>query len=170
MAEIVFITGGQRSGKSRYAQQRALQDSNSPYYLATSRIWDEDFRRRVERHQADRDQRWTTLEEDSRISKAAIPPGSVVVLDCITLWITNLFSDNDLDEERALKLAREEWDRFNQQDIKVYVVSNEIGMGLHGNTPELRGFQDLQGFINQYIASAAAETWFMVSGQALRVK
>lgn len=170
LAEVIFITGGQRSGKSRYAQERALNLTDSPDYLATARIWDEEFQSRVNRHKEDRDSRWTTLEEEKYLSRIELPAGSVVVLDCITLWMTNWFSDEGYDGGKALEKAKTEWDRLIRKDLTLITVSNELGMGLHGNTPELRAYQDMQGFINQYIAATAREVWFMVSGIPMKAK
>jgi len=79
---LYYITGGERSGKSRYAQNLALQLSDTPYYLATSRIWDDNHRKRIDRHVADRDQRWTSIEEEKNLAKV-IPDQSVVVIDCV---------------------------------------------------------------------------------------
>ena len=91
---IILITGGQRSGKSGYAQRRALSLSPNPVYLATSRIWDEEFRQRVLRHQADRGPEWTNIEEEKYLSRHSLE-GRVIVIDCVTLWSTNFFFDNN---------------------------------------------------------------------------
>jgi adenosylcobinamide kinase/adenosylcobinamide-phosphate guanylyltransferase len=89
---IVLVTGGQRSGKSSYAQQLALSLSSQPVYLATSRVWDDEFRQRVLRHQADRGPEWINIEEEKYLSHCHLE-GHVVVIDCITLWCTNFFFD-----------------------------------------------------------------------------
>lgn len=169
MAKIIFITGGQRSGKSNYAQNNALELSKNPVYLATSRIWDDDFKNRVDRHKNDRSEVWLNIEEEKEISKHDFT-GKVVVLDCITLWLTNFFSDNKYDPDKSLKQARKEWDMFIKQDFTVFVVSNEIGMGLHSETTSGRKFTDLQGWMNQYIAKKANEVVLMVSGIPVKIK
>ena len=112
--KIVLITGGQRSGKSDYAQRLALELSDCPVYLATSRVWDEEFRERVRRHQRDRGAQWTNIEEEKYISKCDLK-GRVVVIDCITLWSTNFFFDNDSDIEKSLREIKDEFDRFTAQ-------------------------------------------------------
>ncbi len=166
---LYYISGGQRSGKSRYAQDLALQLSPSPVYLATSRAWDDDHRQRIARHVADRDARWTTLEEEKYLSRLDL--GSrVVVLDCVTLWLTNFFTDAAYDVETALHQAQQEFDKLRQQDCTLLVISNEIGMGLHAPTEAGRKFTDLQGWLNQYIAQRADRAIFMVSGLPLIVK
>jgi adenosylcobinamide kinase/adenosylcobinamide-phosphate guanylyltransferase len=168
-ATIYYITGGERSGKSAYAQNLALSLSNNPIYLATSRIWDDEFRQRVERHKADRDSRWQTIEEETRISSHDYTT-KTVVLDCITLWLTNLYSDNGYDSKRSLQQAKEEWEKIIKQDFNLIVVSNEIGMGGHGTTESQRAFTSLQGWMNQYIAQTANKAWLMVSGLAVEIK
>ena len=89
---MILITGGARSGKSRYAQQLALQYSGRPLYVATARAWDDEFRQRIRIHQQDRDERWRSMEEERHLSRLPLD-GEVAVIDCVTLWITNFFSD-----------------------------------------------------------------------------
>ena len=166
---LYYISGGQRSGKSRYAQDLALQLSPNPVYLATSRAWDDDHRQRIARHVADRDERWTTLEEEKYLSRLDLT-GRTVVLDCVTLWLTNFFADAAYDGATALQQAQAEFDHLRQQDCTLLVISNEIGMGLHAPTEAGRKFADLQGWLNQYIAQRADRAIFMVSGLPLVVK
>ncbi|NQT60151.1 MAG: bifunctional adenosylcobinamide kinase/adenosylcobinamide-phosphate guanylyltransferase [Bacteroidetes bacterium] len=170
MAKIIFITGGQRSGKSSFAQKLAKDLSSSPYYLATARVLDAEFASRVKRHQADRDDSWKLIEEDTHLSQANIPPLAVVVVDCITLWLTNLFIDMQDDMDTVLSAAKKEWDAFTRKDITIIAVSNEIGMGVIPANAEARKFADLQGFMNQYIAGTSDETFLMVSGLPLTIK
>lgn len=168
-ATIYYITGGQRSGKSNYAQNLALQLTDHPIYLATSRIWDADHKKRIERHQSDRDTRWTNLEEEKYVSKHVLHQ-RVVVLDCVTLWLTNFFSDNQYDVEKSLEEAKAEFDQFIQQDFTLIIISNELGMGLHADTESGRKFTDLQGWMNQYIAQKAHHAILMVSGLPVTIK
>ncbi|RIJ47934.1 bifunctional adenosylcobinamide kinase/adenosylcobinamide-phosphate guanylyltransferase [Maribellus luteus] len=169
MAEIIFITGGQRSGKSRYAQSLAEQLSDAPVYLATAHIWDDDFQKRVDRHKSDRGEQWTTLEEEVNISKLELT-GKVVLVDCITLWLTNIFYQNNSDVDLSLAQAKNEWNAFIQQYFTAIVVSNELGMGVHPENELARKFADLQGWMNQYIASLANEVVLMVSGIPVKIK
>ncbi|MBC5619516.1 bifunctional adenosylcobinamide kinase/adenosylcobinamide-phosphate guanylyltransferase [Butyricimonas hominis] len=167
--KLILVTGGQRSGKSRYAQELALHLSDNPVYLATSRVWDEEFKERVKRHQQDRGAQWTNLEEEKFISKCDVR-GRVVVIDCVTLWSTNFFFDNDSDVDKSLEEIKEEFDRFTRQEATFIFVTNEIGMGGIAVDPVQRRFTDLQGWVNQYIGRAADEVVLMVSGIAMRVK
>jgi len=168
-ADIILITGGQRSGKSSYAQKLAEAKSANPVYLATARIWDEDFRKRIDRHKADRGPHWNNLEEEKQLSRFDLAK-KVVVLDCITLWLTNMFHDSDYDLETTLNKAKSEWGRFANQDFTLIVVSNEIGMGVHAEHESARKFADLQGWMNQHIARTANEVILMVAGIPLIVK
>lgn len=166
---MTFITGGARSGKSRYAQELALQQSDHPVYLATARQWDEEFKRRVTRHRQERDERWTSIEEEKHIGQLALE-GRVVVIDCVTLWITNFFSDLHQDIEACLEACRHEVEALARQDADLIIISNEIGMGLHADTESGRLFTDLHGWVNQYIAGRADTVILMVSGIPVTVK
>ncbi len=166
---IYFITGGERSGKSSYAQNLALQLSYSPVYLATARKWDTDFEKRITRHQADRDERWINLEEEKHISTADVE-GKIVVMDCVTLWLSNFFIDTKNNVEESLSLAKDELAKAFQKKCTWIIISNEIGMGVHATTEIGRKFVELQGWINQHIATRADEVVFMVSGIPMIIK
>lgn len=166
---IVLITGGQRSGKSGYAQRLALSLTANPVYLATSRIWDEEFRQRVLRHQADRGPEWTNIEEEKYLSRHNLN-GRVVVVDCVTLWATNFLFDNDSRVDISLEALKTEFDRFIEQEAYFIFVTNEIGLGGVSLDAVQRKFADLQGWFNQYIASRADEVVWMLSGIPVKIK
>ncbi len=166
---LYYITGGERSGKSSYAQNLALQLSSTPYYLATSRVWDDDHRQRIDRHIADRDQRWTSIEEEKELSKV-IQDDCVVVIDCVTLWLTNFFVDTKNDVDKSLSLAKEEFDKLLEKKATIIIISNEIGMGIHASTEVGRKFTELQGWMNQHIAKHADKAVLMVSGIPVEIK
>ncbi|MBS2097317.1 bifunctional adenosylcobinamide kinase/adenosylcobinamide-phosphate guanylyltransferase [Carboxylicivirga linearis] len=169
MAKIILITGGQRSGKSSYAQNLALKLSANPVYLATSRIWDKEHKQRILRHQADRGPEWTNIEEEKQLSKHNLD-GRVIMIDCVTLWLTNFFFDNQSNIDQSLQEAKDEFTRFIQQDATFIFVTNEIGLGGMPENDIQRKFTDLQGWMNQYIAKKADEVFLMVSGLPLKVK
>lgn len=166
---LYYITGGERSGKSGYAQHLALQLSDTPYYLATSRVWDDDHRKRIDRHIADRDERWTSIEEEKQISKV-VKKDSVVVIDCVTLWLTNYYMDTKNDIELSLSLAKAEFDKLLNIKATIIIISNEIGMGVHATTEIGRKFTELQGWMNQHIASHADKAVLMISGIPVEIK
>lgn len=175
MGKIILITGGQRSGKSDYAEKLALSLSNHPVYVATAHIWDEEFRQRVLRHQKRRGPQWTNIEEEHELSRHNLT-GQVAVIDCITLWCTNFFFDrNKPDNEQptvdeALKLLKEEFNRFTNQDATLIFVTNEIGAGGVSTDVIQRRFTDLQGWMNQYVAQKADEVILMVCGIPVKIK
>lgn len=167
---IYLITGGERSGKSSYAQNLALQLSNSPIYVATARKWDADFQNRIDRHQQERDERWTNIEEEKYLSKIDFT-GKVALIDCVTLWLTNFFTDNQYDVNLSLKEAKKEFLSIaNQENATLIIVTNEIGMGVHAETHIGRKFTELQGWMNQFLASNADEVVLMVSGIPVKIK
>lgn len=166
---IYYISGGERSGKSSYAERLAESLSSAPIYLATSRIWDANFKKRVQRHIDDRGEQWSTVEEEKKLS-TVIAAGQTVVIDCVTLWLTNYFTDSESDVQKSLQLAKEEFDKLQQIDGNIIIISNEIGMGLHATSSIGRKFVELQGWMNQYIAQRADKATFMVSGLPLHLK
>lgn len=166
---IILVTGGQRSGKSGYAQRLALQLTDSPVYLATSRVWDEEYRTRIERHQRNRGPQWTNIEEEKLLSRHKLSD-RVIVIDCLTLWATNFFFDNDSKVKQSLQELKDEFDRFTQQEAIFIFVTNELGMGGVSENAIQRHFTDMQGWMNQYVAAKADEVVFMVSGIAMKVK
>jgi adenosylcobinamide kinase/adenosylcobinamide-phosphate guanylyltransferase len=166
---IYFVTGGERSGKSSYAQKLALELSKTPIYLATARKWDKDFEKRIERHQSERDERWTSIEEEKQLSKIELK-GRVAVVDCVTLWLTNYYTDTKYNVQESLQLAKDEFDKLTNIDTTLLIISNEIGMGMHADTEIGRKFVELQGWMNQYIAAKADKVVFMVSGIPVSIK
>ena len=178
MKKIILITGGQRSGKSEYAERLALSLSDNPVYLATAHAWDEEFRQRVVLHQERRGPQWTNIEEERLLSRHQLP-GRVILIDCLTLWLTNLWyaekpESPDCPECPAvaptLETAKAEFDRFTSQDATFIFVTNEIGCGgVSANTVQRR-FTDLMGWMNQYVASQADEVILMVSGIPVKIK
>ncbi|MBR6276219.1 MAG: bifunctional adenosylcobinamide kinase/adenosylcobinamide-phosphate guanylyltransferase [Prevotella sp.] len=168
MSRIILITGGQRSGKSSKAEELALQLSAHPVYVATAHIWDDEFRERVRRHQERRGPCWTNIEEEKYLSRHDLT-GRVIVIDCITLWLTNFFFETS-DVQQTLEAAKSEFDRFTAHDATYIFVTNEIGSGGTSDNALQRQFTDLQGWMNQYIAQKANEVILMVSGIPVKIK
>ena len=166
---ILYITGGARSGKSRYAQTRALEIDPAPIYVATARRWDEEFSKRIDRHILDRDYHWINFEAEKYISQLPLN-GHTVVIDCVTLWLTNYFSDLNGNSENAFIEFKNEFNKLCAIEASLIIISNEIGMGGHPVTESGRKFEDLQGWANQLIATQSTEAIFMVSGLPQRLK
>lgn len=166
--KIILITGGQRSGKSAKAEALALSLSPTPVYLATAHIWDEEFCERVRRHQERRGEQWTNIEEEKYLSRHDVT-GRVVVIDCVTLWLTNFFFETS-EVEQTLETVKAEFDRFTDQAATFIFVTNEIGSGGVSENAIQRKFTDLEGWMNQYIAAKADEVILMVSGIEVKIK
>lgn len=166
---IIFITGGARSGKSSFAQKLALSLSDNPVYIATAKIWDDDFEQRVKRHQNERDERWLNFEEQRNVSLLPIE-NKVCIIDCVTLWLTNFFMDTKNNIDQSLIFFKLQIDALHVKQGTFIIISNEIGMGMHAETEVGRKFTDLQGWANQYAANKASKVIFMVSGISLVVK
>ena len=166
---IIFITGGQRSGKSRYAQQLALSLADNPVYLATSAVWDEEHRQRIERHKLDRGAEWTNVEELKDLHLIEVT-NRVVVIDCVTLWSTNFFHESNGNVESCLEAITGRFEAFTKQEAIFIFVTNELGLGGTSENDLQRRFTDLLGWVNQYIASRSDEVVLMVSGIPVKIK
>jgi adenosylcobinamide kinase/adenosylcobinamide-phosphate guanylyltransferase len=167
---IYLITGGERSGKSSYAENLAKDLVENPMYVATARKWDDDFQKRVDRHQKDRDERWVNIEKEKHLSEIDFS-GKTAVVDCVTLWLTNFFVDTKNDVVLSLEQAKAELDAIaKQENTNIIIVTNEIGMGVHAETHIGRKFTELQGWMNQYIAQKAETVVLMVSGIPVVIK
>ena len=167
---ITLITGGERSGKSHYAENLAKQLSDKPMYVATARKWDDDFQKRIDRHQKERDEHWINIEKEKHLSEIDFT-NKVAIIDCVTLWLTNFFVDTKNDVALSLEQAKIEIDAIaNQDNATIIIVTNEIGMGVHAETHIGRKFTELQGWMNQYIAQKATTVVLMVSGIPLKIK
>ena len=165
---VTLILGGARSGKSRYAE-RLIELEPAPWiYLATAEARDDEMKRRITEHRARRDRRWQTIEapHDLAGALAALLPRSAVLIDCLTLWLSNrLLADADIDREiEGLERA------LASHDGAVVAVSNDVGSGIVPDNALARRFRDLQGVLNQRIAAKASRVVLMVAGLPLAVK
>jgi adenosylcobinamide kinase/adenosylcobinamide-phosphate guanylyltransferase len=168
---LIFVTGGARSGKSRYAQACAEGFAGSLLYVATAEIRDEEMRRRVDLHRADRGNRWATLEEPLDLAGAVgrVAGHGAALVDCLTLWTSNLLEahgeDDDAIERRVLDLEN----ALTGRQGNLVVVTNEVGLGIVPDNALARRFRDVAGRINQRVAALADESYFVVSGRPLRL-
>ncbi|MGN8000384.1 bifunctional adenosylcobinamide kinase/adenosylcobinamide-phosphate guanylyltransferase [Sphingomonas sp. 22176] len=165
----LFALGGARSGKSRYAQARAESLPGDLLYIATAQAFDEEMADRIARHVADRGPRWSTLDVPLDLPAAILAnaaPSHVLLVDCLTLWTSNLmFAERDLEAEtEALATA------VAQAGGPVILVANEVGLGIVPDNALARRFRDAAGRINQAIAATADEVQFIAAGLPLRLK
>jgi adenosylcobinamide kinase/adenosylcobinamide-phosphate guanylyltransferase len=166
---MYFVTGGTRSGKSRYAMRLAEQLSEKPIYIATARRWDDDFESRIKRHEKDRGPQWQTIEKETKLYELNLG-NAVAVVDCVTLWLANYFVDFEQDIDRCLSAFEAEMEQLSLGDATLIIISNELGMGMHAETEAGRKFTDLQGWANQKVAGMADHVTCMISGLPLVVK
>ncbi len=166
-----LILGGQRSGKSLYAEgvAKELAEERLPLYLATSRIHDEEHARRILEHRHRRGEEFETVEEERNLSSVS-SEGRVVLLECVTLWLTNLFLDADCDGEQTLREAEQELELFLARPRHAVLVSTETGLGVIPPTEMGRQFADLQGSVNQMLARRAERVDLVVAGIPLSLK
>ena len=170
--KIIFITGGVRSGKSQFALELAQSFTGPKAYLATAQPLDREMAERIRRHKRNRPKDWTTLEEPLRLSDILKEKGndfSLILIDCLTLWISN-----GLMAHWTEKKFLQEADRLRKvcRDTRcsLIIVSNEVGLGIVPDNPSARMFRDLSGLIHQKISRQADEVFFMVSGIPLQLK
>jgi adenosylcobinamide kinase/adenosylcobinamide-phosphate guanylyltransferase len=183
MGNIVLVLGGARSGKSGFAQSLVSDQERhslrtSVFYVATAGIEDDEMARRVARHRADRPDRWKTLEAQNDVvgTLEEIPSRSIVLLDCVTMMVTNLMFSHrtewdgiSMEDERSVEqFVLGEVDRmlavFRRGDLSAVLVSNEVGQGLVPPYPLGRIFRDIAGWANQRIAKEADSVYLMTAG------
>lgn len=165
---MIFLTGGARSGKSRLAIEMAKASQKPVRYLATARASDEEMERRIAAHQENRPGEWTVIEAPIELGEAVsdAKPGEYLIIDCLTLWISNLMVDLD-DEEIARRVEGVVEALVGREDT--VVVSNEVGSGLVPMDPIGRKFRDLQGSANQRFAAVADRSYLVVAGKTLEL-
>ena len=169
---MIFVTGGCRSGKSRFALSYANERYCKKIFLATSEVLDDGMALRVENHKRMRGAEWKTIEEPveivERISQSQ-EEGAIILLDCITLWLSNLLIKGT-DDSRIMEEVNRLTAAIQESPASFIIVSNEVGMGIVPVDPLGRRFRDLSGTANQRIAEAADAVVFMVSGIPLFLK
>ena len=163
---VILIGGGARSGKSRYALQKALAIEGRRVFVATAEPLDDEMTSRIARHKADRGAEFETIEESLDLASVIAGAFDAMVVDCLTLWLSNLmFAGKDCDLEMEALIAAAQAARGT-----VIFVTNEVGSGIVPDNALAREFRDRAGTLNQRIAAIAQEVYFMAFGQPLRVK
>lgn len=167
MRQVTLALGGARSGKSRFAEELAERSGPLRTYIATAEAFDGEMQSRIDKHRARRGEGWQTIEAPLALSETLAACGSPVVLvDCLTLWISNLmFRDRDVASEINLLCAA-----LERASGHVILVSNEVGMGIVPENALSRGFRDMQGLANQKVAAVADAVYFVAAGLPLTLK
>jgi adenosylcobinamide kinase/adenosylcobinamide-phosphate guanylyltransferase len=170
----ILVLGGARSGKSAFAQkaaesaQKGRSSGGHPVLIATGQAFDDEMAERIARHQAERGESWTTVEAPLALAEAisALPADAVAVVDCLTLWLSNLM----LDERDVAAAASELVAAVAACPARLWLVSNEVGLGLVPETPLGRRFRDEAGRLHQRLAQAVDEVYLIAAGLPLRLK
>lgn len=165
---LTLLLGGARSGKSTHAEKLATALPAPWTYVATAQAYDGEMAERIALHRSRRGDGWQTVDAPLDLAEAlgSVPEGRPVLVDCLTLWLSNhMLADHDAEVvsaelEQTLSAPRGPW----------FVVSNEVGLGIVPDNPLGRRFRDAQGRLNQRVASIADRVLFMVAGLPMQVK
>lgn len=171
---LTFLVGGARSGKSTLAVQLGEHHGGAVHFIATAEPFDDDLRKRVERHRAERPPSWTTAEIPVELPDAIAnaPHDAFVIVDCLTVWLANLFA-HVIDSKRRAQYGQDAVAALRTRAATaspVVVVSNEVGMGIHPESSMGRDYRDELGRLNQLVAAAADASLLLVAGRAVRLE
>ena len=168
--KIIFITGGARSGKSSFAVAEASRINGRKAYIATAEALDEEMRQRIENHKRQRGDEWDTYEEPIRIAdviKKTEGKYSVIVIDCLTLWLSNVMNSGlDIKAEIECLISS----LLTPYSSLMYIVSNEVGMGIVPENEMARKFRDMAGILNQKIAEVSDRVYMVIAGIPIKIK
>ena len=170
-SDIILITGGTRSGKSQYAELRVREMGGRSIYVATAEASDEEMAQRIAEHRKRRGNQWRTIEEPLELTQALLAQRGqtdCTLVDCLTLWISNLLLRHD--DNYASEKVDELIEKLPQLNFHLVLVTNEVGWGIVPNNPLARKFRDLAGWTNQRVAQAANEVILMVAGVPMIAK
>ena len=169
MAPVTLILGGARSGKSSHAEHLAAETSPRRIYIATAQAFDDEMTARIADHQARRDSSWQTVEAPLDLCaaiEAQAVPDRVVLVDCLTLWLSNLLlADRDIEDEADGLIAT-----LENAAGPLILVSNEVGLGIVPDNALARAFRDHAGRLNQQVAKAADKVVFLAAGLPMTLK
>jgi len=170
---LILVTGGTRSGKSRFAQNLADLENTRKAFIATAEPLDQEMKKRIAAHKKERPAGWSTVEEPIHLAETVKKCGEtydVLLIDCLTLWISNLLVNKSMNENAIRKNISSLVASCAEVSARVIVVTNELGMGIVPSNPLSRLYRDLVGKANQQVASAADEVYFLVSGIPMKIK
>lgn len=173
MNRLTLILGGARSGKSRFALEHGTTLGERRVFIATALPSDEEMARRIERHRRERPEGWKTVEEPLHLIEALQSlegKGEVAVIDCLTLWLSNLLTARGESEEKILGEIERLITVARSVNLSVVAVSNEVGLSIVPISPLARLFRDLSGLLHQRWAAEADEVYWMMAGIAVPIK
>jgi len=163
---LTLITGAARSGKTQFALKNL--DETGPYtYIATAELLDDEMRTRAERHRRERGDRWRTIEEPFDVAATVQELTGLVVLDCLTLWLSNWMMRDESQLEQQIDLL---CSSLREAPCRIRTITNEVGWSIVPENAIARRFRDLSGVMNQRVAAIADSVYLMVCGIPMRVK
>lgn len=167
---LAVLLGGARSGKSMHAVEIGRRHHGPVLFVATAPVVDDDMSRRIERHRRERPD-WPTIEEPLDLVPVVerAEPDALVVIDCVTLWVSNLMWRGDSDDD-AEKEARRLAEAARRSSARVLTVSNEVGLGVHPETELGRRYRDLLGRVNSILVDHAHRSFFLIAGRAVELE
>lgn len=181
-SEVVLVTGGARSGKSSFAERLARESNLEVVYVATSEVKDEEMALRVKKHRAQRPRHWYTIEEPLHPEKeieGIKGQSKIILLDCLTLWVSNLLLHPELPyagagftekETYILEKTKKLIELFFEKKYNAILVSNEVGWGVVPDNPLARAYRDIAGRVNQLCAGYASRVYLTVAGLPVELK
>ncbi|MDH4028911.1 MAG: bifunctional adenosylcobinamide kinase/adenosylcobinamide-phosphate guanylyltransferase [Nitrospirota bacterium] len=174
---VTFIIGGARSGKSSFALQKASEISGRKAFIATAEAFDDEMKARIESHMAERGGEWDTYEEAIKVARVVNEVKnrySVAVLDCLTIWLSNLLirTEAEAQKDQTIKETLRSFTGSIKDlgDLRLFIVSNEVGMGIVPENRLARQFRDLAGRLNQDMAQLADEVYMVTAGIPIKIK
>ncbi len=172
MSKITFILGGARSGKSRFAIERAKGIGKKVAFIATCKPSDKEMKGRISIHKKARPSHWQTFEEPQEVSsllKKMDQEFEVIIIDCLTLFVSNILLEG-FKQKDIKKSCEDMLSALKNLNARAIIVSNEVGLGIVPDNKLAREFRDIAGRVNQIVAEEANEVFFMASGLALKIK
>ncbi len=173
MAESILILGGAKSGKSRYALKVAESLAGQRIFVATAQAYDDEMRLRILRHQDERGSSWRTVEEPldlAGVLEREDGQGRVILIDCLTLWLSNLMTQEKLEPDQLVERFDELSEAAARTRAPVILVANEVGLGIVPDNPLARAYRDMAGALNQLLAKSVDRVVFVAAGLPLALK
>ena len=166
---ITFVIGGARSGKSSFALKEGSALAGKKAYIATAEALDEEMKARIDKHRKERSGEWITFEETlniARLIEDVYKEYDVIIIDCLTVWLSNLMM-NDKNVEKAMESFSQS---ISTRNCSIFIVSNELGMGIVPDNELARRFRDIAGAMNQKIAGLADKVYLVTAGIPIKIK
>ena len=173
MSKITLITGGARSGKSSFALSLGLQNYSKRAFIATAVPFDQEMKERISRHREERGDQFHTIEEPIELPRVLVDlrgPYEIVVVDCLTVWLGNLYHHFQGEEEKIRVQVNAFLDHLDHPVCDLILVTNEVGWGIVPDNPLGRSFRDMAGYLNRRVAQKTASAYLLCCGIPMTLK